>query len=75
MVKVRGGGTYGLKLATVGAAKLQTSGQEYESLAIGVKDIALLVTEEAPESEDVGAGVEDDRDVDDERELHSEEAP
>lgn len=58
MVRVRGGGTQRQKLETRRRKEHTTTRREHETVAVTVEDRALMVTEEAHETEDVGARVE-----------------
>ncbi|KAG2251821.1 hypothetical protein Bca4012_099325 [Brassica carinata] len=58
MVRVRGGGTHRQKLETRQRKQHTTTRREHETVVVNVEDGALMVTEEAHETEDVGAGVE-----------------
>ena len=58
MVRVRGGGTHRQKLETSQRKQHTTTRREHETVVVNVEDGALMVTEEAHETEDVGAGVE-----------------
>lgn len=58
MVRVRGGGTHRQKLEMRQRKQHTTTRGEHETVVVNVEDGALMVTKEAHETEDVGAGVE-----------------